>query len=355
MNSPEDDLNKDARRDRLEMSAAQHNLTSAMGSPIFFGAAGLRPFWGLLIYLAILAPMVWLAIAFSTPQGNPSPAEAVQPFSPFTVATREWLLFGFLFFATWIMSRIEDRSVFDNGLQQTPRRCRWLATGACWGLLFLSLLIAILWSTHHLVFTAVLLRPLPALGYGLAWIVAFVGVAFFEEFCFRGYLQFNLTRCFAGLIRWFAPNARFADAAGFWIAAVLISFGFGLIHKTNPGESPLGLLCAGSAGLVFAFSLWRTGSLWWAIGLHAAWDWVQSFLFGVADSGALSQGRLLESHPSGSALMSGGLTGPEGSVFVLLVLLLIALVVTFTLHRDPTADVPWSTGQSTNASSSTLA
>ncbi|HTU60556.1 MAG TPA: hypothetical protein VMF89_19025, partial [Polyangiales bacterium] len=82
-----------------------------------------------------------------------------------------------------------------------------------------------------------------------------------------------------------------------------------------------------------AFSLWRTGSLWWAIGLHAAWDWAQSFLFGVADSGSVSAYRLMSTHPVGSPWLSGGATGPEGSVFVLPVMLLITLVAVLTLPR----------------------
>ena len=92
--------------------------------------------------------------------------------SPLSSAIAEWLQFGFVFFATWIMSRIEDRSVFDYGLARTPRRLHWLLIGALLGLIFQSLLIVILWSTHHLVFAGVLLRPLSAVGYGLMWAIA---------------------------------------------------------------------------------------------------------------------------------------------------------------------------------------
>jgi uncharacterized protein len=31
-------------------------------------------------------------------------------------------------------------------------------------------------------------------------------------------------------------------------------------------------------GLLFCLSLRRTGSLWWAVGFHAAWDWGQTLL-----------------------------------------------------------------------------
>jgi membrane protease YdiL (CAAX protease family) len=303
---------------------------------LFVGPHGLRPFWGLLLYLAILATPVMLFVVASHLAGQKAMPDGHE-LSPLSGAVGEWCQFAFVFFATWIMSRIESRSVFDYGLARTPRRLQWLLIGAALGLTFQSLLVVTLWSTHHLVVAGVLLRPLPAVGYGLAWAIAFLGVGFFEESLFRGYLQFNLTQCMADLVRYFSPASRHAEAIGFWGAAVLISFGFGLLHGFNPGESPIGILCAGGAGLMFAFSLWRTGSLWWAIGLHAAWDWAQSFLFGVADSGSVSMHRLLSTHPVGSAWVSGGATGPEGSIFVLPVMLVIVLIAALTLPRTRTS------------------
>jgi hypothetical protein len=324
---------------------------------LFIGPHGLRPFWCLLIYLAILTPVALLLVHSHTEQpAQTAPHETHYEISSFTTALVEWMQFGFIFFVTWIMSCIEGRDVFDYGLQPTRRLLRWLTTGAVCGLLFMSLLIAILSSTRHLIFTGILLHPASALGYGLIWAAAYLGVGFFEEFFFRGYLQFTLARCVAGFIRWLAPATTYADSAGFWMAAVLISFGFGLGHGANPGESPIGLLCAGLAGLMFAFTLWRTGSLWFAIGLHAAWDWAQSFLYGVADSGAVSHGRLLGSHPAGSVLMSGGLTGPEGSLFVLPVMLLITAAIVLTLpRRSASREAPWAATGSSSASGGTLA
>jgi hypothetical protein len=322
-----------------------HDLSNSSIEPrssLFFGPDGLRPLWALLLYLAIVLTPLLLYLLAAQMGTAPTHAQlTAHEISPFESLTAEWMQFAFVCFATWIMSRIEDRSFFDYGLALIPRRWRWLAIGAFLGVVFQSLLILILWSTHHLVFAGLLLRPAIALAAGLVWAVAFLGVAFFEEFLFRGYLQFNLTRCFAGLVRAISPNSRKAEAIGFWIAAVLISFGFGLVHGSNPGESPFGLVCAGCAGLMFAFTLWRTGSLWWAIGLHAGWDWAQSYLFGVADSGGVSAYRLLSTHPAGSTVLSGGLTGPEGSIYVLPVMLLITFTAALTLPRRKASLLLW--------------
>jgi uncharacterized protein len=43
--------------------------------------------------------------------------------------------------------------------------------------------------------------------------------------------------------------------------------------------------------------------------------------------------RLLATHPLGKPLMSGGTIGPEGSISVLLVLVLVSPIIIFTLPR----------------------
>jgi hypothetical protein len=297
----------------------------------------------MLLYLAIVLPPLLLVNILAHLGRSSSKPATIEQLPAGTEAVFQWMFFSFIVFISWVMSRIEDRSVFDYGLHLSRSIALRLIAGALWGVLSMSALIFLLWRTHFLIIDGLLLHGFAAVHEGLAWGFVFLGVGLAEEFLFRGYMQFILTVCLLQLVRHVAPRIRKPEATAFWIAAILISFGFGLAHSSNPGESPIGLLCAGLAGLLFAFSLWRTGALWWAIGFHAAWDWAQSFLFGVADSGGVSAGRLLSSHPSGSTVMSGGLTGPEGSLLVLPIMLLIALIIVTTLPRDATRStgLPW--------------
>ena len=157
-------------------------------------------------------------------------------------------------------------------------------------------------------------------------------VGLLEEYLTRGYMQYTLTRGIAGMYR-AVFKTRHSEVLGFWTAALFFSILFGFSHSGNPGESPIGMLSAGLAGVVFCFSLWRTGSLWWAIGLHTSWDWGQSFLYGVPDSGLMVQHHLFATHPVGKPILSGGTTGPEGSIFIVAILALIALIIVLTLPR----------------------
>jgi len=78
------------------------------------------------------------------------------------------------------------------------------------------------------------------------------------------------------------------------------------------------------------FTLWLSGSLWFAIGNHAAWDWDQTFLFGTPDSGLHGQHALMNPTFHGPTLLAGGTDGPEGSVLVVLsegpFLVLVAII-----------------------------
>ena len=121
---------------------------------------------------------------------------------------------------------------------------------------------------------------------------------------------------------------------------MIMSVVFYLGHTSNRGESPVGLLAVFVGGMFFCYAVWHTGSIWWGIGMHAAWDWGQSFLFGVADSGIMVQHHLLATHPQGNPVLSGGTTGPEGSILIVAVLAVGSLIVFLTLPRRRYYDPP---------------
>jgi membrane protease YdiL (CAAX protease family) len=128
---------------------------------------------------------------------------------------------------------------------------------------------------------------------------------------------------------WLLERAR-ARSAGFWEAAWVTSTAFGFYHTGNHGETWIGVFAAALIGCIFCVSVWLTGSAWWAIGCHMAWDWTETFFYGTADSGFVSKGHLLTTKTHGNALWSGGSDGPEGSLLVLpAVLFLLAILLVF--------------------------
>jgi len=296
---------------------------------IFIGSDGLRSGWGVAIFVAMMAAcLTGVSLSIKALHVVP-PGGGGGELSPGLGITFEAIPFLLTLLVTWIMSKIEMRPNGVYGLGD-KRALSHFFSGFGWGIAFLSLLVFILWWGGFLVFDKELLFVGEALRYGAIWLVGFLCVGLLEEYLTRGYLLFTLTRGFSGIYKWIFKT-RHSQALGFWTAAAGLSVLFGLGHSNNPGESPIGVLAAGLAGFVFCLSLWRTGSLWWAIGIHAAWDWAQSFLYGVADSGLMVQHHLLATHPLGKPLLSGGTTGPEGSIFVLPVLALMSIAIIFTL------------------------
>ena len=93
-----------------------------------------------------------------------------------------------------------------------------------------------------------------------------------------------------------------------------LSARFGAIHLGNGGEDKIGALSVFVIAMFFCLTLRRTGNLWFAVGLHAAFDWGETFLFSVPDSGLLAPGHLLNSSFHGPVWLTGGTVGPEGSV-----------------------------------------
>ena len=173
-----------------------------------------------------------------------------------------------------------------------------LLLGGALGLVLLSAIIGVLYAAGFIHFA-----PLSFEGAtGAMWLAGFASlfllVALVEEGLMRGPLLTLLAR-----------------GAGFWPAAVITSLIFLALHLGNKGETAIGIANVGVVGLALAWIRRRTGALWAAIGFHATWDFAQSYVWGVPDSGLMLKGSLtVATLGAGPEWLTGGTAGPEGGL-----------------------------------------
>lgn len=155
----------------------------------------------------------------------------------------------------------------------------------------------------------------------LLFSVAFLApAAFTEELLMRGY-----------------PFAVLRETWGWPLTTAVTSIVFGLLHRNNPGVTPIALANVIAAGVFLAGVRIVTGSLAAAWAAHFMWNWTMSAGFHTAVSG-LPFGtpgyRLVDTGPD---WLSGGAWGPEGGVIAAL-----GMIGTF-------AGLAWVTGRSKRA------
>ncbi|MGH9475644.1 MAG: lysostaphin resistance A-like protein [Terriglobales bacterium] len=284
--------------------------------------ASLRAGWRVAVFVLLAAgipgALVMLALLLRT-QAGAAAATGGGLVSPWMTAINEAVLFFWILFITWIMARLERRPLGSYGLRGRQVFGGMFWRGVLWGVIALSVLLLLIFFSGDMAFGDLVLRGAAIPRFGLEWALSFLAVGFFEEYCFRGYALTTLSQ-----------------GTGFWTAAIILSAGFGGVHLFNGGEAWMGALSAGLIGLFFCFTWQRTGSLWFAVGMHAAWDFCESWVYGVPDSGTISRGRLLQPTFHGSHWITGGSIGPEGSLWVfLIVALLFALFADLYPARHP--------------------
>jgi len=285
--------------------------TEGFLSRLLLNDEGLRPGWSVLVYLAFWYAALWTLTAFVANFTLPLfPRLDVGAFSPVNVLLQEFLGFASAYGAALLMARLEQRDVGVYGLPLREAFGKSFWTGVGLGFAEVTLLVALIAAFGGYAFGKLALHGPDIFGWGAVWALAFVFVGFSEEFLFRGYLQFTLGR-----------------STGFWPAAMFLSVLFGAVHLNNPGEGVVGVASVAVTGLVFAFALRRTGNLWLAVGWHAAFDFGETFLFSVPDSGVLYHKHLSNAVLHGDAWLTGGTAGPEGSVFSFLTMGISVVVI----------------------------
>jgi len=283
---------------------------------IFYGPNGLRAGWRALIFIFLVVVTRYAVIALvqfgvRTFGGTPATAlGAANTLYPRTVATTDAVLFTIILIPSILMGFIENRRLADYGLPWKTPFPKNFWVGALWGFLGISSVLFVMFLLHGCRITGVDIRSSDFAPAFLEWAGAFLLVGFFEEFTFRGYMQFTLT-----------------TGIGYWPAALITSILFLAAHTGNPGETVFGVIQVAMFGIFLSIVLWRTGNLWWAIGFHLAWDWGQTFFYGVPDSGFKAGRNFLHSEFHGPNWLTGGTAGPEASILTLIALIVLSLLV----------------------------
>lgn len=161
------------------------------------------------------------------------------------------------------MVRLEQRPLASLGLHTNCHSFAEFFQGALLGIVWTSSTILMLYwgGALHINWNPITLAPPLAIWVfvlGLGW----VGVAFWEELFFRGYMLQTL-----------------ASGIGIAPAVLVTSLAFGIFHVATYGVKVLVLFSIVLSGLVFSALYLKTKSLWASIGMHFAVNFLNAHVF----------------------------------------------------------------------------
>ena len=172
---------------------------------IFVGDDGLRAGWSLLIFAALIIGLSFAMVRIMHAVA-PDALAVGGGMTPRGTIIQEVLSLLLVGIAAFVMSLIERRRFFRYNLTG-PDRLRDFVKGLASGLGALSVLVGLLYVAGGISFSGLAIGGAAIPLYAVEWLAAFLLVGLFEEFAFRGYLQFTLARGVAGFARALGTSA----------------------------------------------------------------------------------------------------------------------------------------------------
>lgn len=284
------------------------NSTPQIARTIFLSSDGLRGGWRFLLYAVAIwyIPnfLYWFSAQYLGYAGTGFGAGDIAVYAVFT--------FLACVVASSALTRVEGRDMAWFGFSFNHRSLRNFGTGMLWGGGVVTFLVVILAVCGYFSLSGLALRGPAFFGYFALWLVAMVLVGFGEELFYRGY----------GL-------KALAGSIGFWPAALVTSLIFGGVHLYfKPMETVADIFNIVLLGLFMSYSIRISGTLWFAIGFHAGFDFFALSLYGAPNTG--NNGLPLENHLlytriEGPVWLTGGPQGLEASWLIVPCALLMAL------------------------------
>ena len=256
----------------------------------------LQPFWRAVIFFVLgnyVLGLIWASTLPPVMKALRIPTDL----SPGAIAFAEFITFLTALICTAVMAAYEKRRIDSYGLpiDRAFSRNTWegMATGVVMaGAVALGMLAFGGMQIHGLATTG------PALMWAaVAWLVANVCVGVAEEFWYRSYFLQTLWKAF-----------------GFWPGAIIVALIFAADHYFfKTGENVWDVITLVSLSLLMSYSVLRSGTLWFAVGFHIAFDYMQLFIIGTPNGSQIPVGRMLDVTFHGPAWLTGGVLGTEAS------------------------------------------
>jgi membrane protease YdiL (CAAX protease family) len=298
-------LYRDAQMPVLSMSARRLTLRREDGS--------LRPGWAILLFWLIAGVGMGVEYGLGTLTLGHDYWFRIRFGDPVVTAVLFWRAAGAVA-ATWLVCRMVRWPMGDAYLRDARWRARALQ-GVALGTVMLAFVSLVPVAFGHQQLRVSTDAPLEIAATFLWGGLACVWIAISEELWLRGFVLRQLHA-----------------ARGRWVAAAVTGFIFGVMHIANLGTTGLAIFNVALVGVWLAFTVFRTGSLWLAVGFHFIWDLLQLSFWGEPMSGTASRASVLVHLPSNDVLWTGGDFGPEAGLPN--TVMLVAMILLFALWPE---------------------
>ncbi len=277
----------------------------------------LRMLWRAVLFLVLanfilplaLDPLVsWIATQAKLQADLTAPYVALTEFENFVVAL----------LCTAVFAWYERRRVDSYGLPVRQALGARTAEGALAGVVMAGGVGLGMWLLGGLEVHGLATAGRALAWSALAWLGANIAVGVAEEFLFRAYFLQSLWK-----------------SIGFWPASILIALLFAADHYFfKTGENVWDVITLVSLSLLMCYSVLKTGTLWFAVGFHVSFDYMQLFAIGTPNGARLPHGRLLEATFNGPDWLTGGVLGTEASFLMYPAIVLLWLYLRWR-YRTP--------------------
>jgi membrane protease YdiL (CAAX protease family) len=284
---------------------------------LFVGPDGLRHGWRFLLFVAALLALVRLleepVFAFFSSKLHLD----LKAFSAVSFIVSDGFDFIVILIVTGVIAFLERRRIDGYGLPINEAFGRWFWNGVLAALATIIFVAAGMLISGGMRIHGIALHGKDLLTSPLLWLIAMVFVGLAEEYIFRGYALQSL---------W--------CGAGFWPAALITTALFAGAHLSKPHENAIDIGMIFALGMLVCLSVRVTGSLWWAVGWHAAYDFGQFFLIGTRNGGQEPIGHLFNITFPGPAWINGGELGTEASYFMIPATIINLIYVCYFLGKS---------------------